>query len=405
MSQALEERDRIDTHPKHRAVPFDPPIELADYRSEEALRRLRYPDGHIGWLVTSYGLAREVLANRLLSARAELHRLPVSLPSLEKATFGKPAPPGFFINMDPPDHTRLRREIAGEFSLRRVNSLRGYVEEITNGHVDRMLEQPAPIDLVKHFAAPIPSLAICKLLGVPYEDHAEFHRLNDMLSDPYEENSDAGLAAWNQLIVYFTDLVRQKRAAPQDDLISGLTAAGNMSEAEIAGAALLLHRAGHETTTSMLALGTALLLQNPDQKGKFVTDAEATKNGVEELLRFLTILQFGVARTAVEDVEIAGQTILAGETVTVSLSAANRDPEKFPNPDELDVSRATAGHLAFGFGIHQCVGQQLARVEMQTAFPTLFSRLPGLRLAVPVEDLHFNDQSGFFGVRELPVSW
>lgn len=389
--------------PTARQNPFDPPADLTHFREREPVRRLSYPDGHVGWLVTSHELCRSVLADQRFSHRMDLQRVPVDWPSVANI-YGHPVPPGVFINMDPPDHTRYRRLLAGQFTVRRMGLLREHIGQIVDEHLDAMGRAGPPTDLVQTFALPIPSLVICELLGVPYADRADFHRDNTAITS-HRATTEEGTAAWQSLTDYFRELIRHKRTHPVDDLLSGLITDSDLTDEELAGVGFLLHRAGHETTANMLALGTFALLQHPEQLARLRADSTPVDNAVEELLRYLTILQFGVTRTALEDVDLDGHLISAGDAVTVSLPAANRDSQKFENPDALDLGRATGGHVAFGHGIHQCIGQQLARIEMRIGYVALLQRFPTLCLAAPAEEIPLRTDMGFYGVHRLPVSW
>ncbi|MGH8930600.1 MAG: cytochrome P450 [Egibacteraceae bacterium] len=386
------------TLPTTRTCPFDPPSELRRLREEDPIRPLAYPDGHTGWLVTGYRAARAVLSDARLSARSELHHMP--LESLEPV----PKAPGNFIFMDPPEHTRYRRLLTGQFTVRRMSQLIPRIEEITRKQLDAMEHVGPPVDLVEAFALPIPSQVICELLGVPYADHERFEQDTRTLVD-LKATEAQRVAAGTDLATFLAQLIPAKRAEPQDDLLSGLVAASDLADEDLVGVSLLLLVAGHETTANMLALGTYTLLSHPDQLATLRADPSLVDGAVEELLRHLTILHLGTMRTALKDVELDGHTIKAGQTVTISLSAANRDPERFSDPDRLDVTRDASGHLAFGHGIHQCLGQQLARVEMRIGYPALLRRFPELRLAVPPEEILLREDMEIYGVHRLPVTW
>lgn len=393
----------VDILPTVRNHPFDPPAELEEFRQNQPLRPLAYPDGHVGWLVTSYALGRAVLADPRFSARMELKRYPVQRQEIEGFSVGE-AGPGFFIDMDPPKHTRYRRLLTGQFTVRRMNLLKPRIEQIVNDHLDAMEQAGPPLDLVEAFALPIPSLVICELLGVPYADRKEFQR-NTAILNRLEAGADQSSAAMRSIMVFLVELIHGKRTKPADDLISGLLNSGELTDEEVAGISELLLNAGHETTANMFSLGTFALLLHPEQT-QSLRDGEALiDSAVEELLRYLTILQFGLQRTALEDVAVDGQQIKAGECVTISLPAANRDPERFDDPDQLDLSRAASGQLAFGHGIHQCIGQQLARIEMRIGYAALFRRFPTLRLAVPANEVSLRDDMVIYGVQQLPVAW
>ncbi|GLV51415.1 cytochrome P450 [Thermobispora bispora] len=393
-----ESLNHVACYPIHREHIFDPPEALTRWAEQAPIHPLTFPDGHEGWLVTGYAAVREILADRRFSARPEL----VHSPFFDRIERDPQRQEGFFIRMDPPEHTRYRRLLAGEFTVRRMMRLEPRIKEIVTEHLDRMELAGPPVDLVQAFALPIPSLVICELLGVPYADREKFQRDSATMLD-LESTPEQVQAAVDDLLAYLGDLVTRKREHPEDDLLSVI--APKLTLEEAAGVGLLLLVAGHETTANMLGLGTLALLANPDQLAVLRGDAELIGNAVEELLRYLTIVQIGLARAALEDVEIAGTRIRAGQTVLLMLPTANRDPERFPGGDALDLTRPAHGHLAFGHGIHQCLGQQLARLEMRIAYPALFERFPGLRLAVPVAEIPLRTSMVVYGVHRLPVTW
>ncbi|MFI9380830.1 cytochrome P450 [Kutzneria sp. NPDC052558] len=376
--------------------PFDPHSRLGATRAQNPLARMTYPDGHEGWLATGYAETRAILADQRFSSRYELAHFP--FPGMENLESLPPAPPGDMTGMDAPEHTRFRKQLIGKFTVRRMRQLTERVEQVTAEHLDAMAERGPTVDLVPAFAYPVPAVMICELLGVPYEERETFQRLIEAIFNPDGAPEDM-YAAYGSVMAYIGDLVTAKRAAPTDDLLSDLAAGDDFTHEELAGIGAFLLGAGLDTTANQLALGTFALLENPGQVEALLADPD---RAVEELLRYLTITHTGV-RAALADVEIGGQLIRAGESVTFSILAANRDPERFADPDRLDLSRDAVGHLTFGHGIHQCLGQQLARVEMRVAFPALFRRFPTLRLAGAVE-LRPGHQN-IYGVRRLPVSW
>ncbi|MEV1174398.1 cytochrome P450 [Nonomuraea sp. NPDC049784] len=385
------------TLPTDRPTPFDPPDDLAKLRETSPIARLAYPDGHRGWLVTSHALVREVLADRRFSARSELRHIPIASTST-----AQPSPPGMFVGMDPPEHTRYRHLLTGEFTVRRMRLLAERIEEITKEQLDLMERQGPPADLVQTFAAPIPAVVICELLGVPDQDRARFmaEGVKLMRPDlPQEEKISAFLA----MQAHMRELVPAKRAEPTDDMLSGLTKS-DLTDEELANIGFMLLGAGLDTTANMLALGTFALLRHPDQLAVLRDEPERAEQVVEELLRYLSIIPF-LVRTALEDVELGGELVRKGETVTVSIPSANRDPRRFPDPDALDLRRDTGGHVGFGHGVHQCLGQQLARVEMQAGYPALFRRFPSLRLAVEPGEVPLRTDMLIYGVHSLPVTW
>ncbi|WP_433371703.1 cytochrome P450 [Streptosporangium sp. CA-115845] len=379
--------------------PFDPPQELGRIREANPITRMTYPDGHVGWLVTGHALTRAVLADTRFSSRYELMRFPLPIPGV---TEFPPAPVGDLTGIDAPEHTRYRKLLTGRFTVRRMRVLTERVEQITAEHLDAMEDHGPSVDLVEAFAHPVPAMMICELLGVPYEDRATFNRHAKALTSSYTSPEEM-YAAWNALQEYVHGLIQAKRANPTDDVLSELTAS-DLSDEEVAGLGAFLLGAGLDTTANMIALGTFALLNHPDQLAALRADPSGVDRAVEELLRYLTITHTNV-RAALEDVELDGHLIRAGETVTLAVQAANRDPEKFPDPDTLDLSRQATGHLAFGHGIHQCLGQQLARVEMRVALPALLGRFPTLRLAVPAEDVPLRHNMNIYGVHRLEVTW
>ncbi|WP_433239408.1 cytochrome P450 [Streptosporangium sp. CA-135522] len=390
------------TFPIAREHPFDPPVEAGRWQRQGAFHRMTFADGHLGWLVTSHSAARAVLADNRFSNRVELTHPPVANPLAPRVD--RRLPPGIFLRMDAPEHTRYRRLLTGQFTVRRMRLLEPRIEEIVSDCLDAMEKGPRPADLVQDFGLPIPSLVICELLGVPYEDRVRFQRDSAALLN-LESSAEQTNAALADLMGYLRDLVLRKRAEPADDLLSGLVTSGELNDEELTGVAFLLLVAGHETTANMLSLGTFALLSNPDQLARLREDPAVAESAVEELLRYLTIVHMGPVRTALEDVEIDGWPIEAGETVAFSLPVVNRDPERFDDPDALDITRPPTGHLSFGHGIHQCLGQQLARAEMRIAYPALLRRFPDLRLAVAPEEVPMRSNMTIYGVHRLPVTW
>jgi cytochrome P450 len=390
------------TLPMERDHPFDPPAELRRLRAGRPINRLAFPDGHLGWLVTGHAEARQVLSDPLFSARQELRHFPVRLPFITEQQ--GPARPGWFVRMDPPDHTRLRRLLTGQFTVRRMNQLTPRIAAIAREHLDVMERQGPPVDLVQAYALPIPSLVICELLGVPYADRERFQRQTATMMR-LGATKEQFMGALLDLSQYLHKLVTAKRAAPTDDLLGALAAGGELSDEELAGVAMLLLIAGHETTANMLALGVYALLRNPDQLAALRADPALLPGAVEELLRYLSIISMGVSRHAKEDVTVGGATIRENETVVVSVPAVNRDESQYPDPHELRVDRPRGHHVAFGHGIHQCLGQQLARVEMTVGFTELLRRLPSLQLAVPADQVPLRTDMSIYGVHALPVKW
>ncbi|MEB8340781.1 cytochrome P450 [Streptomyces endophyticus] len=396
-------------HPSPRATgcPFDPPPALHALQSEPSLSRVRIWDGSSPWLVTRYDQLRTLLGDPRVSAD-------VNAPGYPHTSAGRRAGAQArqtFLTMDDPEHARIRRMVTAPFTIKKMEAMRPPVQKIVDGLIDDMLAGPAPVDLVQAFALPVPSLVICELLGVPYEDHDLFQR-NTRVIVKRDSTPEETVAATTALADYLEELLAAKEAHPEDDLLSELAtkrvATGEMTRREAAHMGVLLLGAGHETTANMIALGTLALLQHPDQLAALreTQDPKAVSAAVEELLRYLNITHSGRRRVALEDIEIDGQVIRAGEGIVFANEVANRDPRAFAgDPDELDITRDSRRHVAFGYGVHQCLGQPLARMELQVVYSTLYRRIPTLALATGIDQLEFKHDGLVYGVYELPVTW
>ncbi|WP_329060356.1 cytochrome P450 [Streptomyces sp. NBC_01429] len=380
--------------------PFDPPPAYERAREESPVTRVQLWDDSPCWLITRHEDVRTVLGDRRFSADARRPGFPFLSAARKRLPRGRPS----FIGMDDPGHARMRRMLTAEFMVKKVESMRPDVRRITDDLLDRMTATGRTADLVGEFALPLPSLVICRLLGVPYEDHEFFQSRSAVLLN-VRSSPEALAAAQGEVSQYLTDLAKLKRSSPDDGIISRLMERGELSVEEVAGMGFLLLVAGHETTANMTALSVLALLRRPDQLALLRDDPSLIKGAVEELLRYLSIVHNGLARTATEDVTVGGRTIRAGEGVLCLLNTANRDEEVFPSGDGLDVGRDARRHIAFGFGVHQCLGQPLARLELQVALEAVLRRLPGLRLAVPFEDIRFRTDMIVYGVHGLPVAW
>lgn len=396
--------------------PFDPPPGLQ--RADAPIRRVRLWDGSTPWLVSRYAETRALLADPRISANTRIDgdRIHPGYPFYSEAFRDKHRedlkqgrPVGIFA-LDDPDHARLRRMVTAPFAVKRLEALRPVIQRIVDERIDKLLAGPKPADLVREFALPISSLTICELLGVPYADHDFFQEQTRIYASGSSSVPDV-LAALDVMRDYMGRLVDDKLANPTGDLLSSLIVerleTGDMTRDDVVAMGSTLLDAGHNTTANMIALGTAALLEHPDQLAA-LRDTEDPKEiaaSVEELLRYLTIIRRGPTRVALEDIEVGGVTICEGEGVLMALDAANRDPEVFADPDRLDLRRRAGQHVAFGFGVHQCLGQPLVRVELQVVFGTLFRRIPTLRAAKPVGELDFKADQTVYGVEELPVSW
>ncbi|WP_018331186.1 cytochrome P450 [Actinomycetospora chiangmaiensis] len=391
-------------YPMARQCPFDPPRELTEIQAQEPVRRVTLWDGSHPWLVTRHADVRAVLADQRFSADVFTPGYPATSAGVTARRKNAPS----FIAMDDPQHAFFRRMLISEFSVKAIRRLQPMITEAVDDLLDGMAATEQPVDLVQAFALPLPSLVICRMLGVPYADHPFFQARSHTLVDTRSSVEDS-VAASDELLAYLEGLVAERETSgSEDDLLGRLAVrhvrTGELTRHQAASMGLLLLVAGHETTANMIALGTLLLLQDPEQTAK-VRDGEAVEGAVEELLRLLTVTHFGRRRVATEDVEIGGVTIRAGEGVVAAGEIANRDPEVFADPDTLDVDRTPNHHVAFGHGVHQCLGQQLARVELQVAYPALLRRFPGLQVDTPLDEIAFRDAMVVYGVHELPVRW
>ncbi|MGP2442356.1 cytochrome P450 [Streptomyces sp. JW3] len=386
--------------------PFDPPPLLKTLQSEQPISRVRIWDGSTPWLITRYEHTRTLLGDPRISADVTRPGYPSTAGSSQAGNQG----PLSFISMDDPEHARLRRMVTAPFAVRKVAALRPVVQRLVDEHIDRMLAGPKPVDLVEAFALPIPSLVICELLGVPYEDHDLFQD-NTKILVKRSTTPEQSAAALTALTDYLDQLLASKLDNPKDDLLSDIAtrrvATGELTRREAARMGVLLLIAGHETTANMIALGTCALLHNPDQFAllRDAPDPKTTASAVEELLRYLNITHNGRRRVALEDIEIGGVTIRAGDGLVIAGDIANRDPAAFADPDRLDLTRDARRHVAFGFGVHQCLGQPLARVELQAVYSTLYRRIPTLALAIDPDQMQYKQDGAVYGVYELPVTW
>ncbi|MGY0020769.1 cytochrome P450 [Streptomyces sp. YJ-C3] len=388
--------------PQDRGCPYHPPAAYAPLREAGPLSRVTFYDGRTVWAVTGHGLARELLADPRLSSNRQRPGFPAPTERFAQAGARRVA----LLGVDDPEHNTQRRMLIPSFSLKRIAALRPRIQETVDRLIDAMEEQGAPAELVGSFALPVPSMVICALLGVPYADHEFFEeRSRRLLRGPAAADVER---ARDELDAYLGELIDRKRREPGDGLLDELihreSADGPPDRDELIAFAVILLVAGHETTANMISLGTFTLLNHPEQLAALRAGDATTAVVVEELLRYLSIAD-GLLRVAKEDLQVAGETIRAGEGIVFSTSLINRDGDTFATPETLDWDRSARHHLAFGFGIHQCLGQNLARAELEIALGTLFERLPGLRLAAPAEEIPFKPGDTIQGMLELPLTW
>jgi cytochrome P450 len=385
---------------------FDPTPELREIRETTGVRIVINAFGMPVYLITRHEDIKEVLSDheRFSNGRPPGFVVP-GAPAISDEELAS-ARAGNLLGLDPPEHQRLRRMLTPEFTIRRMKRLEPRIAEIVDQHLDAMETAGPPVDLVAGFALPIPSLVICELLGVPYDDRDDFQRRSARqldLSIPIPERVELqrhGRA-------YMSSLVERSRRLPGDDILGMLVRehGAELTDDELIGIAGLLLVAGHETTSNMLGLGALALLRHPDQLAAVRDDPDAVGPAVEELLRWLSIVHSAIPRITTTDVEVAGVPIPAGQLVFLSLPSANRDPDFIDSPEVLDIRRGAPGHLAFGHGVHHCLGAPLARMEMRIAFPALLRRFPSLELAEDFEGVQFRSFHFIYGLKSLEVRW
>jgi len=398
--------------------PFDPPAAMKALHDRGPVTRIDLLNGAHAWFVSGYEEMRAVLGDARFSSDRLRYPSTLSLSPEEVANRQAqpggqcPAAPqerkdGMFIFMDAPQHPRLRRLLSGQFTVRRMKHLEDHVRELALQLIDVMRADGTQADLVQAFALPLPSLVICELLGVDYADRTEFHHRTAIaldLSRPSEERRQASV----ELRQFMAKLVDAKRRHQGDDIISGLIHDDYdppLTDRQLVDIATTLLSAGHETTANMLGLSIFALLENPDQLACVRDDPTVLDNGVEELLRYLSVFHNGPTRFATEELTVGDVTIPAGDTVVMAVPVANRNQQRWPEPDRLDLTRPRTSHLAFGHGAHLCLGQQLARVELRTGLAELITRLPGLRLTTPASEIPLREQMVVYGIHSLPVAW
>ncbi|GAA3539514.1 cytochrome P450 [Amycolatopsis ultiminotia] len=385
--------------PALRKCPFSPPAQ----HTQAPLRRVRLPDGE-AWLVSRHEDVRAVLNDPRFSA----DRLRPDFPTLVKGgnTFRREEE-RTMLAMDAPQHGPERKATLGEFTVKRINALRPRIQQIVDELIDDVLATGGEVDLVEKLSLPVPSLVICEMLGVPYADHDFFQENTKQLINR-NTTQESRRTALDRLRDYFDRLLAEKEVNPGDDLLSRQIekrrADGDYHREKMVSLSFLLLVAGHETTANMISLGTVAFLRHPDQRAMIERAPDKTLDAIEELLRYFSIVD-NTTRIAREDVRVGDTVVRAGEGVVLTTYAANWDPEVFSEPSSFDIERGARHHVAFGFGPHQCLGQNLARAELQIVFDTLFRRIPTLKLATSFDDLAVKDDAIVYGLYELPVTW
>ncbi len=414
----MDERPGVSL-PLPRECPFSAPAEYDRLRDKQPIAPADLPGGYETWLVTRYEEARALLADpRFTADRSHpAYPLPQERPfrpgplrpeTPEEAAARRARARGAsLIGMDPPEHTAARRSVIGDFTARRIQAMRPRIQQIVDERIDALLAAGPPADLVESLSLPVPSEVICELLGVPYDQHEFFQSRSKLLLNQRAAPAERREAVI-RLFGFLDALVSAKEQDPGQDLlgrqITQRRAAGDYDHRDLVNLSFLLLVAGHETTANMISLGALAVMRDPARLGPVLADPARLPLLVEELLRYFSIADTGTGRVALADAEIGGTLIRAGEGVIVSLLAANRDPAAFPEPAEIDLTRANRHHVAFGYGPHQCLGQNLARAELEIVYETLSRRVPGLRLAAPEKVVVKNDAL-VYGIYELPVTW
>lgn len=394
--------------------PVHEPVQLPDAREflteplpdllrllrEEPVRKVRFPNGVDGWLLSGYEYFRAMLNDpRFSNRRDEL------APGLRTATLE--TAPGSFARADGEDHQHYRRMLTKEFMVKRIAAMRPYIQQVVDEHLDELARGPRPADLVSTFTLPVPSLVIAELLGVPYQYRTAFQDAAGATMK-VTATAEERRAAYMPLVGILAKVFDARASDPRDDLISRLMHEHpDLTRMELTTLSISLLVAGHETTANFSGLAITHLLRQPEQLATFTAHPENAAQFVDEILRYVLSLTGGggLPRRALEDVEIGGQLIRAGEWAVAGMTAANMDPSLCPHGEQLDLDRGRVRHVAFGYGPHQCIGQNLARVELEIMLVSLFARFPELRLAVPVEELPFRTEMIVPGFHALPVTW
>jgi cytochrome P450 len=402
-SPAAPPAEAEETFPYVRKCPFAPPEQYAQFR-EEPVKLIPLATGLRIWAVTGYHNIRALLTDPRVSASRKHANFP----------FYFNAPPEFrtetsFIGYDMPEHAATRRKAAVTFTNRQVNLLKPKIEQVVDEALDAMAAMEPPVDMHYVLSLRVPMTVICLLLGIPYEDH-EFFQTNGTVLLGGTATMEQRQAALVDVNNYLVSLVELKQREPGEDLISRAVAeyranGEDFTTRDLVNLCRLLMNGGHETTASMLSLGTAALLEHPAELAKLKADPTLVEAATEELVRYLTIGDAAVPRVALEDIELAGATIKAGDGILCLGLTGNRDPEVYENPDELILERGSRKHLGFGHGLHHCIGADLARAEMVLVWSKLFNRFPNLRLAKPFEQIPSKERAIIYGLWGLPVTW
>ncbi|MDH6131099.1 pentalenic acid synthase [Kitasatospora sp. MAA4] len=393
--------DALPELPMTRTCPYQPPAEYEDLRARGPVTRVRQFDGRPVWAVTGHAETRELMSNPAMSVNRFHPNFPMPIPALTQLQTPRSAAIGALIRTDPPEHTKQRRDILPSFTLKKIAGIKPEIEQTAASLLTDMIANGDSAELLDAYVKPLVATVLSQLLGIPYEDRNYFEDLTYRRFDPAQV-----VDAMSDLTDYLAKLLVAKETEPGEGLLDDLVVQvkdGTLERDELVRYALVLVIAGQETTANTIALGVLTLLEHPEQLEELRAEPELWRNAVEELLRFLS-LTGGLSRVATEDITIGDAQIRADDGIIFLNPAANRDEAQFERPNELDIHRNVRNHLSFGFGIHQCIGQNLARVELDVALRTLFEKVPDLRLAVPMQEIPVK-QGLVFGLAELPVEW
>ena len=405
MPDTLDPARAAPAFPFQRSCPFDPPPQYAKARSAGPVCPVTLWNGSRAWLVTRHEEIRAVLAD---DARFSGRMADPDFPAITPARIKVDKSERAFVGMDNPEHDAYRRMFTREFSIKRLQALNPRISAIAEALIDDMILEGPPHDLIPALAVKFPSLVMSALFGSPYDDSEFIIRCAVARHGLTQSPEDAETKA-RELAAYVRRLIDHKEAHPGDDMVTRIidehVKPGRLSRDDFAEIGAMILRAGHDTTTNMIGMGTLLFLQNDELRRELVANPSLIEGTVDELLRYVSPVQFSPRRVARMDVEIGGVKIAKGDGLFMLLGSANRDETMFECPDKVDPRRDASRHLAFGYGIHQCLGQMLARFELQIMYAAILRRLPDLRLAVPLEEIRFKHDMQIYGVHNLPVTW
>ncbi|MFJ2647240.1 cytochrome P450 [Streptomyces sp. NPDC087420] len=390
-----------------RRTRFDPADDLRTLTGGRPVVRLPVgpgTDGRPVWLVTGYEEVRQVLGDhtRFSTRRRTGPARPPDAPGPDRPELAV----GQLMDYDPPEHTRLRRMLTPEFTLRRLRGMEPYIARTVAERLDAMERVGPPADLVERFASPVPGAVLCELIGVPRDDRDDFLRRGQAHLEA-ARGRQRRAAAGESFLRYLSGLVERQRKEPDDGFLGALVRdhGDELTDEELRGLCVLLMLAGLDNISGMIGLGTLVLLEHPAELAALRQDMGTADRVIDELLRYLSVPHAPTPRIAREDIVIGGELVRAGENVVCSLPMANRDPALTPDPDRFDPGRDPVPHVAFGHGIHHCLGAALARIELRVALTALVERFPGLRPAVPADEVRFRVRSPAYGLERLPVAW